>query len=275
MKLNISARGRSDPARGKLDYFSLSMSYLTAFLCIGSLAVLLVTTYLPMAGGTIERCQANCVAPDRRVGPTRPPKTRPHPWFVAPFPNKFDGFCKLGCQLFFSEVPTNLTCRKSCDFAYRYEVTVGYSDSIEQGIYECFDGCDIALQICQKGYYCSDGAMKPCPPGTFRDNSTDARVQQCIGCPLGRYRAQEKGTSAETCDKCPKGKYLGFFGGTSINSCIRCPAGTVAEEEGMGACKNITIKSNEWNVTLDVRTTTYYSTGIDFYRESIPFIGRW
>jgi hypothetical protein len=117
--------------------------------------------------------------------------------------------------------------------------------------------------------------MMPCPPGTFRDNSTDDRVQQCIGCPLGRYRAQEKGTSADTCDKCPKGKYLGFFGGTSIKSCVRCPAGTIAEEEGMGACKNITVKSNEWNVTLGTRTTTYYSTGIDFYRESIPFIGRW
>ena len=31
--------------------------------------------------------------------------TKPHPWKVAQFPSKNDGFCKLGCQLFYVEVP--------------------------------------------------------------------------------------------------------------------------------------------------------------------------
>ena len=149
-----------------------------------------------------------------RVGPTHPPNTRPHPWTIAPFPSTFDGFCKLGCQLFFAEQPTRATCKKSCDYSYRYKTTVQYSDMIEVkwriiterkresysritatatiiftyllllplhflhflpyfcscyfakvGIYECFDGCDIALLTCQTGYYCTDGGMLPCPAG--------------------------------------------------------------------------------------------------------------
>jgi hypothetical protein len=180
---------------------------------------------------TIARCQANCASPARRVGP-RQPRTRPHPWSIAPFPTTFMGFCDLGCQLFFSEQPTNSSCKRACDYFYRYRVTVDYSDLIEQGINECFDGCDIALLTCQTGYYCRDGGMLPCPPGTYRENQTDDTVSSCVGCPLGRYRPNDKGTSADTCSKCPKGKYAALIGGTSVESCIRCPAGTVAEEEG-------------------------------------------
>lgn len=221
------------------------------------------------------QCIVTAVLYDRRVGPTHPPNTRPHPWSIAPFPTKFDGFCKLGCQLFFAEQPTNVTCKRSCDYSYRYKTTVQYSDLIEVGIYECFDGCDIALLTCQTGYYCTDGGMLPCPAGTFRENDTDTSVSSCVGCPVGRYRDRDKGTSADDCSKCPKGKYANIIGGTSVDACIRCPAGTVAEEEGMGLCKNITINSNHLDVPLDGVSRTYYSNGVDFHRETIPFVGRW
>lgn len=172
-------------------------------------------------------------------------------------------------------MPTNVTCKTACDYSYRYKTTVEYSDLIEVGTYECFDGCDIALLTCQTGYYCIDGAMLPCPAGTFRGDQTDDSVSACVGCPLGRFRNRDKGTSADTCAKCPIGKYANIFGGTSVESCIRCPAGSVAEEEGMGLCKNITIRSNSLDVPLDGVTKTYYSNAVDFSRETIPFIGRW
>src|SRR5690606_20318363 len=117
-------------------------------------------------------CQSNCVSEDRLVGPTKPLATRPHPWKPAPFPTLFDGFCKLGCQLFFSENPTNVSCKRACDWSYRYKITVEYNDLIEVGLNECIDGCNIALLTCQTGYYCNDGAMLPCPPGRFRENGT-------------------------------------------------------------------------------------------------------
>lgn len=112
---------------------------------------------LSITTATVLRCQNNCGDPDERlVGPTPPPKTRPHPWKIAPFPNPlFIGSCKLGCQLFFSENPTNISCVRACHWAYRYKITVGYSDLIEEAILECIDGCDIALLTCQTGYYCN------------------------------------------------------------------------------------------------------------------------
>lgn len=82
------------------------------------------------------------------------------------------------------QVPKNTTCKRLCDYFYRYEITTGYSDIAEEAKLECqngncFDvanpfaihkynisylGCDIALQVCEPGYYCSVGEMLPCPP---------------------------------------------------------------------------------------------------------------
>lgn len=106
--------------------------------------------------GSLAMCQDNCVSADRLTGPTKMDHTRPHPYKMAQYPTKLDFFCKLGCQLFFSERPNNNTCKVSCDFSYRSRVTTGYSDVIEEAILECRDGCDIGLQICQAGYYCTE-----------------------------------------------------------------------------------------------------------------------
>jgi hypothetical protein len=225
--------------------------------------------------GTVERCQGNCDAGSSRlVGPTKPANTRPHPWKKAPFPYPFDGFCKLGCQLFFSEDPYNVTCKQSCDYSYRYGVTVQYSDLGEVAKLECRDGCDIGLLICQEGYYCDGGMMRTCPPGRFREGDTD-HVTECIDCPYGRYRVRDKGTSADVCTKCPKGKYNNATGSLSPDDCLRCPAGMTAEEEGMRLCKCITIESCEMYLTVDGKDYLYYKNGIDYYRETVPFVGRY
>ena len=225
----------------------------------------------------LELCQANCISSDRLVGPTRMLNTRPHPWKVAPFPTSQQGFCQLGCQIFYNEVPRNSTCRRLCDYFYRYRVTSGYSDLAEEAKLECRDGCDIGLQICQAGYFCNTGEMLPCPPGTYREAVTDVSVlalqeaAECTKCPFGRYRPTNKGKSADECSKCPIGTYANVTGSDQVSDCQRCPAGQNAEEEGMRLCKCITKDSCE--ATIDGRE--YFSNDIDFYRESIPFIGRW
>jgi hypothetical protein len=122
---------------------------------------------LPVDG--LQLCQNNCESSDRVVGSTKMIQTRRHPWKIAQFPTKTIGFCKLGCQLFFTEFPTNITCRRSCDFAYRYKIPVEYSDIAEEAINECRDGCDIALTVCQAGYYCNHGEMISCPAGRYRE----------------------------------------------------------------------------------------------------------
>jgi hypothetical protein len=59
------------------------------------------------------------------VGPTKMRQTRDYPYDVAAFPSSSSAFCKLGCQMFFSEVPNNFTCKNSCEYAYRYQITTG------------------------------------------------------------------------------------------------------------------------------------------------------
>lgn len=213
--------------------------------------------------------------------------TKPHPWKVAQFPSKNVGFCKLGCQLFYVEVPKNTTCKRLCNYFYRYKVTAGYSDIAEEAKLECQDGCDIALQVCDAGYYCNSGEMLPCGPGTYREPVTDVSVlalsvaNQCTKCPYGRYRPASKGKNADECTKCPIGKYANVEGSVQVSDCQRCPAGKNAEEEGMRLCKCITPGSCglEEPVNDPEKLVTFFNesinNGVDYYRESVPYIGRW
>lgn len=66
----------------------------------------------------------------------------------------------------------------------------------------------------------------------------------------------------------------------ATDSCLTCPAGQVAEEAGMGLCKcikNGNFGSCHLEVLLGLNTTIYYDGegGVDFFRESVPFVGRW
>lgn len=225
----------------------------------------------------LDLCQSNCASSDRLIGPTRMLNTKDHPWKTAAFPTKQQGFCALGCQLFYNEVPKNTTCKKLCNYFYRYKITVGYNDLAEQAKLECQDGCEIALQVCQAGYYCSQGVMLPCPPGTYREPVTDVSVlalekaAECTKCPYGRYRPANKGKSADECSKCPIGTYANVTGSVVVSDCQRCPAGQNAEEEGQRLCKCITPGSCD--STID--DNEVFKNGVDYYRESIPFIGRW
>jgi hypothetical protein len=119
--------------------------------------------------------------------------------------------------------------------------------------------------------------MLPCPPGTYREPVKDVSVRalaeatECTKCPYGRYRPANKGKSAEDCDLCPVGTYANVTGSTQESDCQRCPAGQNAEERGMRLCKCITPDS----CNLQIGGETYYKNKIDYYRETIPFIGRW
>ena len=147
----------------------------------------------------LDVCQNNCVSADRIIGPTKMQYTEDHPYKVARFPSAADGFCKLGCQLFYVEVPKTSTCYRLCDYFYRYKITTNYSDIIEEAKLECQDGCEIALQVCLPGYYCNNGDMLPCPIGTYREPVVDvsieslAKTRECTLCPAGRYRSTTKG----------------------------------------------------------------------------------
>lgn len=225
----------------------------------------------------LELCQLNCNSSDRLVGPTRMLQTRPHPYSVASFPTKTEGFCQLGCTLFYNEVPKNTTCVRLCDYFYRYRITNNYNDLAEEAKLECQDGCQIALQVCQAGYYCNHGVMLPCPPGTYREPVSDVSVlaldkaTECTKCPFGRYSSISKRKSADECSKCPLGTYANVTGSILQSDCLRCPAGENAEEEGMRLCTKITDDS----VGMTIAGIDYYNNGVDYYRETIPYIGRW
>lgn len=243
------------------------------------------TTDLSLDG--VYLCQSNCESVDRLVGPTRPTDTRQYPWAIAPFPSKKKEFCKLGCQLFFSELPNNSSCKANCDWFYRFDATEHYSNLAVEAKLECYDGCDIAYKVCQAGYYCSSGSMLPCPAGTFRTavtgmpnstlvNETLATVHQCVGCPYGTYRPSIQGKASTDCTKCPIGKYLNATGSVAETQCQRCPAGMFGQEEGMRTCLCIDKESCDLSITIpQVGTNDYFKDGMDYYRETIPYIGRW
>eukprot|EP00968_Pinguiococcus_pyrenoidosus_P027197 scaffold7358_cov252-Pinguiococcus_pyrenoidosus.AAC.41 len=191
-------------------------------------------------------CQASCAAgAERLVGPTRPPNSRGHPFFPAPDPNENMQYCHTGCALFFEQFPAVTACEAQCDFLYRYDVSVGYSDHAEVARLECADGCRIGLLSCQAGYFCAGGQMLECAPGQYR-NETDP-IEACIDCPRGRYRGDSRGrrhrglhpypwrlrvkrTSSigrylEACKECPTGKFVNATGATRVESCLRVPPG--------------------------------------------------
>lgn len=244
-----------------------------------------------LATGQVDVCQTNCEDANRLAGPRRMEFTKPHPWKQAVFPTKLQGFCKMGCQLFFAEFPKNTTCKRMCDYYYRTRNTVGYCDIAENAILECRDGCEIALAVCQPGFYCTEGQMMPCDPGTFREGVKDLSIRsleatsQCLQCPPGRYRPANRGKSADDCTQCPIGKFANIPGSVLVSDCKRCPAGKNAEETGMAECKCITSagKVNSCD-TLgtggDGSLKHYYAAdqsgqSVDYYRETTPFIGRW
>jgi hypothetical protein len=254
-------------AASSSSWSSAVLHYLLIVACLCFLA----------SNAQLDLCQLNCESSDRIVGATRMTNTLPHPWAIASFPSSNGGFCKLGCQLFYTEVPRNTTCKRLCSYFYRHRLTSGYNDLAEEAKLECQDGCDIALQICQAGYYCNSGLMIPCPPGTYREAVTNISIialeatGSCTNCPYGRYRSTKRGKSANDCTKCPKGTYANVTGSVIVSDCQRCPAGQTAEEEGMQLCKCITGDSCDLTVAGD----RFFINKVDYFRETIPFIGRW
>ena len=266
------------------------------------LVLLAQDSWFRFAGAQVDICQSNCESSDRLSGPILMPATRTHPWKQTVFPTVKTGFCKMGCQLFFAEFPRNITCKRMCDYYYRSQETVGYSDIVENAKLECKDGCDIALQVCQPGFYCTSGEMMPCAPGKFREAVKSLSIisleatQQCTLCPPGRYRKRDRGKSADDCTKCPIGKFANIPGSVLVSDCKRCPSGKNAEETGMAECKCITeagdrgankqygAHSCDMKYTrtkaanekmIDYYTADADGQSQDFYRETIPFIGRW
>lgn len=227
-------------------------------------------------------CQHNCAdETDRLVGPTKP-KTRGYPYIASKLSNiQTNKFCSLGCQYLFANNPTNVSCLQHCTETYRIKTTVGYNDMQEIAKLECYDGCNIGLKVCQAGYFCNQGIMLPCPRGKFRESIVNISLdniqstEQCIDCPYGRYRSIEKGKSPEECSLCPRGKYAYQTGGVSEESCIRCPAGQFANEEGSRVCKCITPGSCSMEISSSGEKETFFSDGVDYFRETIPYVGRW
>ena len=146
---------------------------------------------------------------------------------------------------------------------------------------ECHKGCNLGKTICQGGFYCIDGSMMPCPAGTYRTPTTNITsvfdpgyASQCTPCPYGSYRSTPEGVYVTDCALCPVGKYSNAIGQTSITACQDCPAGQFTSQSGSRFCQCITADSCDMAVTLGGETVDYYKDGIDYFRESVPYVGR-
>ena len=180
-------------------------------------------------------------------------------WEIAtPIPNPYIPYCVMGCSYFFSDSKETMvmelsTCLDSCNSSYDdSNISTDYNDQMKVANLECQDGCIMALQRCQPGYFCIQplptsendskligGEMRPCERGTYREKSYHA-VEACLHCPPGSYRDGMRGISPTSCRKCPVNTYSSNSKATSISNCIRCPEGTFTDEEGSAFCKCIT-----------------------------------
>jgi hypothetical protein len=253
--------------------------------------------------------------------------TKVHPYAVAQDdnPDVYNKFCSAGCTFYYTEgnwieyvtalssdpektarqmntSQTLQSCLDRCDYTYRYNITVGgipggYNDVAEVARLECWDGCQIANLLCMPGFYCFEGKMIECPPGTYRHNDY-RRVESCYLCPKGRYRTETAGRDVDMCQLCPVGKYANYTGSDSVSDCQRCPAGKVGLTPGIFRCTCITEDSCEGdrageigiatlqigaNVGQDTKSgikTVLYQVRKEYFqvlremRESVPFIGR-
>ena len=44
---------------------------------------------------------------------------------------RYAAFCQAGCTFWYSDFPSNVTCKRKCDQTYKYDVGGGYSDLAE------------------------------------------------------------------------------------------------------------------------------------------------
>lgn len=129
--------------------------------------------------------------------------------------------------------------------------------------------------------------MTECSAGRYREPvNLDLSIvslsstSECTDCPFGRYRTITRGRNADDCVKCPIGKYANITGSISVTDCQRCPAGMTAEEPGMRLCKCITeTKNQDGSCDFFVQgvgqpSQSFYKNKVDYYRETIPYIGR-
>ena len=80
---------------------------------------------------------------------------------------------------------------------------------------------------------------------------------------------------SDECSLCPRAKYANATGNTQEIECLRCPAGKFAAEEGSKLCSCITTESCDLVVDSDGSDKTYFKNDVDFFRETVPFEGRW
>jgi hypothetical protein len=61
-------------------------------------------------------------------------------------------------------------------------------------------GCEIALQVCEAGYYCNAGEMLPCPPVSHQLSIVDYRNEEYFKL-KGKYREAVTDVSILALDK--------------------------------------------------------------------------
>ena len=122
--------------------------------------------------------------------------------------------------------------------------------------------------------------MTECPLGTYRPapsnltEITPSYAEECLPCPYGTYRDRTKGKTVADCALCPSGKYLNATGSTTEAACLKCPAGQYSLTPGQRFCECITPDSCDLTVRIGLEDANFYKYGVDYFRETIPFIGR-
>ena len=255
--------------------------------------------------------------------------TRPYPFHAAADDDDderdYPSFCRLGCNYFFvpessdgpedeppsrsdgSKSTLNL-CLERCEDEFEYTSTAPpYNDLVAIARLECRDGCLLALERCQPGYYCkqvsfrdgdgtysggtySGGEMTPCPPGTYRDVDYGA-VEACVPCPPNHFREDVKGRSASSCTPCPAGTSAVGPGSESVADCVRCPAGTFASQPA-SYCSCITpdacareqlpspadaekkVRVAQWVDSICLFPSFFFTASTCSAQDTVPYIGR-
>jgi len=88
-----------------------------------------------------------------------------------------------------------------------------------------------ATNICQKGYYCSGGALSPSPNGVFTTYISEASQDGGNICGEGKYCEEQSSAEAS----CTAGTYLPYEGAYADTECLPCTQGEYCATAALGA----------------------------------------
>jgi len=131
--------------------------------------------------------------------------------------------CPTGMYANISDITAINKCFKCTPGTYQNETGASACKECEPGTFQTEFGA-ITCDACAVGGYCDaidscNGGFKPCPAGTFNNETGSNSTNACKLCPAGSFSIEVGANSTKSCQQCEPGTYQDEEGQTRCKSC--------------------------------------------------------